>query len=256
VAWCGAAELGAAGARLLRFPIRRTVQRRKGIGALAESVSSTVTIVSIRNVRYRARVKHGRTRRPSARERLLDAADELFYRDGIGRTSVDDVLGRAQVAPSTLYAHFAGKDGLIAGVLERRLMRWRELWRETIDAASGPEDRLLALFDAVGHYRDRYAPGRGCPFIATLTELPQPRHPARDVIQRETALLHRQLTELARDVTGDQPGVLARQILTIYDGAMTGVLRGLDDDPLAFGRTVAKTIIQAHVAGGAAKDRG
>ncbi len=49
-----------------------------------------------------------------ARERLLDAAGELFYESGIAATGVDAVPARARVAPATLYAHFSGKDGLVA----------------------------------------------------------------------------------------------------------------------------------------------
>ena len=68
------------------------------------------------------------TARPEARERLLAAAEELFTEHGIAATGVDAVLRRAQVAPATLYAHFGGKDHLVAAYLERRHARWRAAW--------------------------------------------------------------------------------------------------------------------------------
>src|SRR4051794_17219120 len=147
---------------------------------------------------------------PTPRNRLLDAADELFYRDGIARTSVDQVLAHAHVAPGTLYAHFSGKDGLIVAALQRRLDRWDGVWQDAIDASASPVDKLLALFDAVSAYRDRYTPGRGCAFVATSTELPEPDHPARAVITAESTLLLTRLNRLAETVTADDPAALAR----------------------------------------------
>src|SRR2546423_14053671 len=72
------------------------------------------------NDRYSTAMPTRADRRP-VRERLLDAADALFYRDGISRTGVDAVLAEAQVSTATLYAQFGGKDGLIAAYLNRRL---------------------------------------------------------------------------------------------------------------------------------------
>lgn len=182
--------------------------------------------------------------RPSARDRLLDAADELFSRDGIARTSVDQVLHHAHVAPATLYAHFSGKDGLIAAALHRRLDRWNRIWQEAIDAAASPAEKLLAIFDAVSTYRSRYTPGRGCAFLATSTELPDLDHPVRAVIEAESTLLLTRLNQLAETVTTNDPAALAGDVLLVHDGAMTGLQRGRTPDPLGHGRTLASRLIQ------------
>ncbi|MFD3922783.1 TetR/AcrR family transcriptional regulator [Streptomyces sp. NPDC058595] len=180
----------------------------------------------------------------SPRGRLLDAADELFSRDGIARTSVDQVLHHAHVAPGTLYAHFSGKDGLIAAALDRRLDRWNRMWQEAIDAAASPAEKLLALFDAVSTYRSRYTPGRGCAFLATSTELPDFDHPAHAVITAESTLLLTRLNQLAETVTTNDPATLASDVLLVYDGAMAGLQRGRTPDPLGHGRTLASRLIQ------------
>ncbi|MEU0939790.1 TetR/AcrR family transcriptional regulator [Embleya sp. NPDC005971] len=177
------------------------------------------------------------------RTRLLDAADELFYRDGIARTSVDRVLEQAHVSPGTLYAHFGGKDGLIAAALQRRLDRWDRIWQEAVNAAQTPTGKLLALFDAVATYRNRHVPARGCAFLATATELPSPEHPAHAVLAAESALLRTRLTLLANAVGGPAPTALAADVLLVYDGAMAGLLRGWETDPLAHGRAVAARLI-------------
>jgi AcrR family transcriptional regulator len=97
-------------------------------------------------------VAGGRTTAP-ARERLLDAAEELFYAHGIAATGVDAVLRRAGASPATLYAHFAGKDGLVAAYLERRHERWRSTWDAVLARTEDPDDRLLSVFDALARFR-------------------------------------------------------------------------------------------------------
>jgi AcrR family transcriptional regulator len=109
---------------------------------------------------------------PSARERILSAAYELFGRRGIRAVGTDEVIARAGVAKATLYRHFATKNDLVLAVLERR----EQLWTHgLIEAQSGllgntPEEQLLAIFDVMHDWfqsRDGY---EGCSFINVLLE--------------------------------------------------------------------------------------
>ena len=110
---------------------------------------------------------------PSARERILCAAYELFGRRGIRAVGTDEVIACAGVAKATLYRHFATKNDLVLAVLERR----EQLWTHgLIEAQSGllgntPEEQLLAIFDVMHDWfqsRDGY---EGCSFINVLLEL-------------------------------------------------------------------------------------
>ena len=110
---------------------------------------------------------------PSARERILSAAYELFSRRGIRAVGTDEVIERAGVARATLYRHFATKDDLVLAVLRRR----EELWTHGLIEAQSeqrgntPEERLLAIFDVMHDWfqlRDGY---EGCSFINVLLEL-------------------------------------------------------------------------------------
>jgi len=110
---------------------------------------------------------------PSARERILSAAYELFSRRGIRAVGTDEVIERAGVARATLYRHFATKDDLVLAVLQRR----EELWTHGLIEAQSeqrgntPEERLLAIFDVMHDWfqlRDGY---EGCSFINVLLEL-------------------------------------------------------------------------------------
>lgn len=181
----------------------------------------------------------GKQPRGSARERLLDAADELFYLNGISNTGVDDVLARAGVSVATLYAHFGSKDGLLEASLRRRLDTWRACWDETIDAADSPEGRLLALFDALELYREGQNT-RWCAFLATAVEVDS----AHELVAADTALLKHRLRELSEPLAGAKADQLADAILLIYNGTLASFLRGSPGDPIALARDTAVVVIR------------
>lgn len=164
------------------------------------------------------------TRSP-ARERLLDAADELFHAGGLSATGVDAILRRAQVAPATLYAHFAGKDALVAAYLQRRHERWRRTWDEVLDAQQDPQQRAVSVFDALERlHADQDAP-RGCAFLGAAVEISDPTHPAYRWLQADTELLTRRLRSLAEQAGARDPDALAAELLLLYDGALAARTR-------------------------------
>jgi len=194
-------------------------------------------------------VARGR-RGEGVRERLLDAAETLFHRDGVGRTSVDAVLAEAGVSPATLYAHFGGKDQLVSAYLQRRLDRWRIVWAQAIADQSTAEDRLLAVFDALRRFRTDQPSTRGCAFIAVAAELPGHGHPALDVVAADTDHLCSQLRALAAELGTGDPAELAEQVVVAYDGTLSAFLRGGHGDPIARGRRLALAAIRASRASG------
>lgn len=179
------------------------------------------------------------------RERLLDAAEMLFHRDGVGRTGVDAVLAEAGVSPATLYAHFGGKDQLVSAYLQRRLDRWRIVWEEAIAAQPTAEGRLLAVFDALRRFRADQPSSRGCAFIAVAAELPVHGHPALEVVAADTDHLRSRLHALAARLDAADPADLAEQVVLAYDGTLSAFLRGGRGDPIARGRQLALAAIRA-----------
>ncbi len=107
-----------------------------------------------------------------ARERILDAAYELFSKRGIRAVGTEEVLAKAKVAKSTLYRHFASKEELVLAFLQRREQRWtREfVLAEATRRGSTARERLLAIFDVFDEWfhRDDF---EGCSFINVLLEM-------------------------------------------------------------------------------------
>ena len=115
------------------------------------------------------------TQIPGARERILDAAYELFSREGIQAVGVDAVISRSGVARQTLYRHFASKEDLVLAFLERREELWTRGWleAEVMARASDPAARLLSIFDVFDEWFHR-PDFEGCSFINVMLEHPDP----------------------------------------------------------------------------------
>lgn len=189
----------------------------------------------------RAQSKRGQT--IGARGRLLAAADELFSSKGIAATPVDEAVRRAGVATMTLYHHFDGKDALVAAYLRDRHERWMQRWERHIGAASGPIDRLLAIFDALDEWAKEGGATRGCAFVDAAAELSDRAHPAWREIDAHKRDLRDRLVELADATPLADPSDVADRLLLIYEGALSALLIGHVERPTAQGRALAQAVL-------------
>ncbi|UWX97762.1 TetR/AcrR family transcriptional regulator [Arthrobacter zhaoxinii] len=187
---------------------------------------------------------------PSARNRLLDAAEELAFTQGVAATPVDRILQRANVAPATLYAHFGNKEGLIAAALRRRLENWDAAWQREIAAAATDRDRLLAVFPALTSYRSGTSAARWCAALGVAAETVDPGQQLAETLSQDTQLLTDRFRELAVPVVGaDDADALAAHLLLIFTGVLGMLLRG--DSPeaaAATGRVTAGFVIDGFGA--------
>lgn len=183
----------------------------------------------------------------STTDRLLDAAESLFFTHGIATTSVDEVARSAGVAIATLYKHTGSKDGLLQAVLERRLRSWTEHWDAAIAAAGSPQGRLLAVFDALESFRESAGTTQWCCFLATASERTRPADPRSDpvlgLVEADTRLVTERLEQLASDAALDDPAAVASSLLLIYNGVLSSLLRGAPADPVAVARDLARTVV-------------
>jgi AcrR family transcriptional regulator len=185
-----------------------------------------------------------RVRSPTApaRDRLIAAADELFSRDGIAATPVDEAIRRAGVATATLYHHFDGKDALVAAYLRDRHERWMRRWERHIAAAADPAAALLAIFDALDEWEREGGAARGCAFVDAAAELGDRDHPAWSEISAHKEGVRARLVEVAQDAGRSDAEALADRLLLLYEGALSALLVGYLERPIAQARAVAEAL--------------
>jgi AcrR family transcriptional regulator len=183
------------------------------------------------------------TPHPSARERLLAAADELFYEEGVNTVGIDRVIERAGVAKASLYSQFGSKDELIRAYLEQRHRSRRQRIEEGLAGYHTPRERLLGVFDVLGTLFSR--PGsRGCAFINAGAEAA-----AGGVIDQATRAyrgwLQGLFTELARDAGALDPDALAVQLMLLYDGTAVSARMAPGSSAAEAARRAAEALLQS-----------
>jgi len=182
----------------------------------------------------------------SARERLLAAADELFYEEGIHTVGIDRVIERAGVAKATLYSSFGNKEGLIRAYLQARLEARQARITRALEGVESPRDRLLAVFDSLG--RTVAEPGfHGCAFMNASAESP-PGSVAEKISDTSRAWTRALFTDLAREAGARDPEQLARQLIQLYDGALVSARMDRDAGAAATAKVTAAAVIDVATA--------
>ncbi|MDP9842677.1 TetR/AcrR family transcriptional regulator [Streptosporangium lutulentum] len=178
--------------------------------------------------------------RPGPRERLLEAAHDLTYAQGV-HVGVDAILKQADVARRSLYQHFGGKDGLVAEVLHTAVGEAR--YRQVMDGAGDdPRRRVLAVFDELEKITTRPS-FRGCRYTAAELALTDPAHPAHKEIRTYKDGLHEIFTaELTRH-GHPAPHLGADQLLVLIDGALAHAVTRPDAHPALAARAMAEFVL-------------
>lgn len=183
--------------------------------------------------------------RQPARRRLLDAADDLFYANGINATGVDALIAAADVARMTFYRHFRGKDDLVAAYLRARDARWQATLDDVIAAAGDdPRAQLLAFFDAleIWHTDPRF---RGCSFANAAAELADTDHPVRAVITAHKQAQRDRMRRISHTTSHPEPDRLVDELTLLLEGANATQAVGAVTDAARKARHTAHILLSA-----------
>jgi len=153
------------------------------------------------------------------RQRILHAARELFYRDGINGVSVEAIASAADTNKMTLYRHFSSKDELVAAYLRQLAEEGEALWDTARAAHPGdPQAQLRFLLKRASQFAAESA-GRGCALANAAVELAAPRHPARRVVEAHKRRQRERLVALVREAGYARPERLADELFLLVEGA-------------------------------------
>lgn len=175
----------------------------------------------------------------SPAERILAAADRLFYDHGIRAVGVDAVAAEAGVSKRTLYNYYATKDDLIAAYLVAR-------FKQLAPSDAPAREQLLGYFDYVE--RVLATPGfRGCPYVNAVTELSDPKHPAVGIAMQFKRQRREWIRALLERLGANDADALATQLQLLAEGAFSSVLVRADPALARAARAAAEVLIDASV---------
>ena len=178
-------------------------------------------------------------------ERLLAAASELFYRDGIHAVGVDTIAAAAGVTKKTLYDQFGSKESLAVAYLRGRDARWRDFLERGLGPVPlGSVERILAVFDVSARWALENS-AKGCSAINARAEVGDPAHPVAAEATRQKKWMRDVFEQHCRDATLADPERLATTLMLLYEGALVTTGMGTFADPFTAGRDAAAVLLAA-----------
>ena len=143
----------------------------------------------------------------------MDAADHLFYREGVRATGTEKIMSLSEVAKATFYRHFPSKDDLVIAYLACR----DQSFFEAIDSPAPPKDihEALARIERVVNHQDII----GCPFLRIASEYPDTAHPFHRIATKHENRFHAYLMNLLEPFAIDKQAAAAA-ILSVIDGGL------------------------------------
>jgi AcrR family transcriptional regulator len=181
------------------------------------------------------------------RERILEAASDLFYRHGIRAVGVEAIAEAAGTNKMTLYRHFDSKDELVAEYLRCLASCAGKFWSD-LEAAHPGDARAqlrgwLAAMEA--HVVD--ADQRGCALANAAVELPDKDHPARRVIEEFKIAQRDRLVALCRETRVDEPELLADELFLLLEGARVSAQSLGPNGPASRLVRMGEAVIASHI---------
>jgi AcrR family transcriptional regulator len=180
-------------------------------------------------------------RHRTAKARILEAADDLFYNEGIRAVGIDRVIARAGVAKGSLYYSYKGKGDLVREYLAHRHGMWADRITAGIAAHTDPRERILAIYDVLGSLfaQPDY---RGCAFVnATAEAAPDSVEVQAATVYR--AWLHDLFLDLATAAGATHPEQLAAPLVVLHDGAVATAQMDKAPDAAVTARQTAELVL-------------
>lgn len=177
--------------------------------------------------------------------RILAAANELFYAQGIRATSADRIIEQVGITKVTFYRHFRTKSDLVVAYLEQQAAAERD-WMHSAIQDGDPVGSLRNLATGIGNASCQ--PGfRGCAFINAAAEFADPSDPVRVVVDAHRRWMLEAFAEIAAEAAIDDVAGTARQLMLLRDGAMVNGYLG-EPSELAGSLSAAFTSIMTPTA--------
>jgi AcrR family transcriptional regulator len=181
--------------------------------------------------------------RATARERLLAAADELFYENGINTVGIDRIIEHADVAKASLYDCFGSKDELIRAYLEARSTARQARIEEWLSRYDTPQKKILGIFELLSETSSQ-PDYKGCAFMRARAD-GNASDKVKGACDQSRAFMLGRFTSHAREAGAPNPEQLGQQLMLLYDGASVAAYADGNRNAASLAREVAAQILSS-----------
>lgn len=192
--------------------------------------------------------KGANTVKVRVRDRIFDAACDMFYKQGIRCVGVDAIASEAGTNKMSFYRNFASKDELVAEYLRSLEQEHWDWWEETIAPYAGDARRQIeALFDGWAA-KARKQDGHGCAFVNAAVELREPDHPGLEVVHKAKAEKRRRFRKMAKQAGASAPDQLGDALTLLADGgAMSRLAFACQEGPADNLAKIVRKLLDVYI---------
>lgn len=183
------------------------------------------------------------------RERILETAARLFYKQGYHNTGINQILDEAKVAKASLYQHFRSKEEVGVEYLKMARTEWFAGLEQWTGKKNSAEQKVLACFDFL-EYALTHNEFRGCKFINILSELADEESAIRVQVLEHKVKLRNYIKEFVQEAIGEKRSEkgdrLGDAVYLLFEGAIVESKIHKDSWPTRTARKMVKTLIESH----------
>lgn len=179
----------------------------------------------------------------SASEKILNAAERLFYEEGIQAVGIDRIIQEAGVAMNTLYNYFPSKDVLVEQCLRNRDIKWRKWFNSYTRPQASLKENILSLFDALNDWFHE-SNFRGCAFINAAGELGNSKPDVYKISKEHKENIYLDVLKLCLDSNIPDAEKLAQQFMVLIEGAIVRAYLNDDKDAAICAKEIAAMLLE------------
>ncbi|MDR1656895.1 MAG: TetR/AcrR family transcriptional regulator [Deltaproteobacteria bacterium] len=180
-----------------------------------------------------------------AKERIIKAAERLFYDEGIQAIGIDRIIQEAGVALNTLYKYFPSKAVLVERYLRDRDVRWRKWFNSYTRPEATFKHNILSLFDALNDWFHEET-FRGCAFINAAGEFGDTKSDIFEISREHKKNIYLDVLKLCHDSNVINPEKLTRQVMIIIEGAIVRAYLNDDKDAALWAKEVCLLLLENY----------
>ena len=180
------------------------------------------------------------------REKIVETAKDLFYKNGYRATGIDQILAEAGVSKPTMYKYFRSKDELIIASLKLWDTEFRTRLDKFMDDFSGSaHDRFLHLFEFLKSWFES-PEFNGCMYISASVEYSDHNNSINQLAREQKESLTSYIEKLLKDSSVMDSDSVAKQISMVVEGAVTTAHLVGSSDAAAEAKSIASLIINSR----------
>lgn len=178
----------------------------------------------------------------AVRDRLIQAALQLFIEKGLSRVGINEITLEADVARMSLYNNFSSKEDLAIAAYSTLSQDRQTTISEAISASRSPQEAVRTIFD-IANLLAQKSEFYGCAFLNLSSHVEGKESPLLALVRDHKAALRDRFTQLAEAQGHEYPEIVGRQVLALWDGSITDAFIEGNQAPITAACSAAEKLL-------------